>query len=335
MRRFKVKDLLISSVPGEGGGGFLGVKYCLPLTDRKCAKAFTKNCIQEGVTGTKDVPCRDETETDPCAIYSNTDVGCANNNDPNYTERPCIFGGNTLAKDNPCFKMPNKETDTHYVQKCKQNTETEGKFDANAPCSEDSRSIYECARESSKTLHACFRKGEERTKYWCEVKSKTLKECKGEDTAWRQCADGSPRTDFCGSFLTGPGTPYANVLPGCEGAVSGLPCDPASATKSPCPELTSMEIGLNACPPLSPLQLPAEHPMALDALAALHADLRKALGLVETRQDQVGAILTPKTVAEANQVEAALERALAEVRKMKESLAAETAGMEAGSSDEG
>jgi hypothetical protein len=75
--------------------------------------------------------------------------------------------------------------------------------------------------------------------------------------------------------------------------------------------------------------------MALDALAALHADLRKALGLVESRQHEVGAILMPKTVAEANQVESALERALREVRKMKKNLTAKPAGTEeAGSPDE-
>jgi hypothetical protein len=315
----------------------LDVKYCLPLTDRKCAKAFTKNCIKEGVTGTKDVPCRgDQKDTDPCAIYSNTDVGCANNNDPNYTERPCIFGGNTLAKDNPCFKMPKKETDTHYVQKCIQGTETGGQFDPKAPCSEDSHSIYDCAIDSSKTLHACFRKkDEEKTKFWCEVKSKTLKECKGEDTAWRQCADGTPRTDFCGGTFTGPGTPYANVFPAGAGADPGLVCGPESATRPVCPPASSTNIGVLGCPPLSPLQLQAEHPMALDALAALHADLRKALGLVESRQHEVGAILTPKTVAEANQVESALERALREVRKMKKNLTAKPAGTEeAGSPDE-
>ncbi len=92
----------------------------------------------------------------------------------------------------------------------------------------------------------------------------------------------------------------------CPTASAGLACPTASA-----PEAAA------ACPTAS---APAPEAMSLDGLATLKQQLQQALAQVEEQERALAASHLPQTLEEADELEARLHEALAELRQHKEDL---------------
>ncbi|MHB8463799.1 MAG: hypothetical protein ACYDH6_21555 [Acidimicrobiales bacterium] len=311
MRRFKVKDLVISQVPGAG-----------LLGDKKCAE-------NDAATRVECKPDEDEKLATrfACRIGSDTGEACGANSDTSWrcgdaeTLLPC----RESEKTSPCFKdtkvkcadMPNKEHQTHF--RCVE-TPDDPANDTKIPCKRGSvtgipgwrdepwrdclhgsASRKPCA-EQFNTYKECLNKGDKRTKYACQTPQ-------AERTKFPCKIDEANTKNQCWQFDTGCswGT--------CWGACTDFTIDQTPLAAA----------GVVGCPPLSQLHLPAEDPGTVEALADLHADLREALRLVEDRQEVVAEILAPATVAEVEELEQALAGALDEARALKERLAGQRA----------
>jgi len=309
MRRFKVKDLLISPVAMGNLQVTLLAGDCRPLTERQCAEGWTEHrCIDAETNDAKckkdeltnNVPCNNDASTTPCAVNSDTTLDCAKGD---VTYLPCLKQDKTVgqcSKDPKlpkqdktrfrCYFDPKNKKDTAGVCKGGENTEVPGWPEGPWHGCKDAVSKVPCADDSN-TKYECWKKAEpaDKTKYECRDNSDTDQRCKGPTTAeaclvWT-CAWG--HTDFAG------------VEERCE------------RTEEP------MD-----CPPLSALYLPADHPLALDALEILRAELQAALGRVTTRRQAIESALRPQTVEEADVLERSLEALLKDVRTMKRQLEA-------------
>jgi len=370
MRRFKVKDLIISPVPqladapvpprnckqepGTGpclkGSPNTNGKYC--KWDEKGEKETKVPCGNHTDTT---VPCIEDMHTFPCMRESTqfeetdcadlpgnahdteyfcikpegeeTTVPCWDKSNtklpgmPSAPKQGCLVGSRTgkrcaeqkgFETRYPCFgtetkyacKPPNSEVacalmpgykdecQTKYV--CMEGSNTE------KPCWRQSETKLECATGSN-TAHGCYRDPrypKEDTRIWCAENppaARTKQPCQDKQTGYSGCSNGF--TEYCGWLTASWDYP--------EPATAKLPVNAA---------------GVFACPPLSPLQQPADAPAVLDDLAGLRRDLKVALGLVEVREREIEALLEPHTKAEAAQLAKTLEAALIRVRELAQTL---------------
>ena len=367
MRRFRVRDLLISPV---AAGQLLDVPPCAtgPLTDFDCYTGDPK------VPKTK-FPCR--TDVDPntskvCAANSDTTVDCADD-----TYLPCMQSDKTTPHCyDPkktkfrCLYDPNPKKDTKGVCKGGTDTKVPGWGDdpwhgcyrnpnSRSPCSDESNSAFPCytksntvrscridAPKGSETDIPCYRNRIPQTytpcfepsRFPCSEKDATESVCPpGVDTNCRigneltycyggenkkTCIKGDANSHkFLGAYAEAGRGLFVDAAAACtEDSATSMPCFTCSETRKPC-DLQTSGPGVLGCPPLSALDLPLNNPLAADALAVLHADLRDALGFVQDRQRELRISLAPRSVAEAEELESALQDALTELREVKEELA--------------
>lgn len=340
MPRFKVKDLIIGQIKV---GALLGAPcQANLLTDRECAKPGTVYpCLRN----------RDPLTEVPCAATSDTNFGCVPDlPEGQETVRPC-FIRTTKKEDNKCAKpdgMPNEHKTKFYCMD-QAKTDVPCKGGSNTEIPGMPRDPWQGCLQDSKTQKPCAPVPPPETKWECLRNSSTNQPCMQNSNTQRPCASGNlPETRFECRFDTkhacntaekptefpceAGGRPVTRVF--CRTESTETPrdpkCDPYTIhcqlfTLGGATPFADAGPGAVPCPPLSALAMSDQDPGALEALAALREDLRGVLGIVENRQREVEALLQPRNVKEAEELERTLTRALEETKKLKAQLAARDA----------
>jgi hypothetical protein len=340
MLRFKVKDLIIGQISEVG-----------LLTSGPCQDLLTdRPCADDPEHGNTVYPCRrnavPETKV-ACAANSDTSLGCVQDVE-DITVRPC-YRSTTRNNRNKCADkgdMP-KEHKTKYYCMQQDDTKVPCKGGSNTEIPGMPRNPWQGCLEGSNTKKACAPVPVE-TRFECIADSDTRQPCMQGSNTQTPCAyrHGNPPTRLQCRFSNTKhacNTEEKSTRFACEEGKQNITrefCKTENTQRDPncgsrtiyCEWLTLKETtpfadagpaGAAPCPPLSALAIPDTDPRALEALVALREDLRGALGVVEARQRDVEALLRPRNVKEAEELERTLARALEETKKLKQRLVAE------------
>jgi hypothetical protein len=266
-----------------------------------------------------------------CYDANKTKFRCLYDRDPKKdTKGVCKGGTDTTVPgwgDDPwhgCYRDP--------TSKSPCSDESNSSF----PCYEKSNTVRSCridAPNGSETKVACYRNRSPETYTPCYDVSRFP--CSEKDATEARFPQGTDTNCRIGNELTycyggenkktcikgdANSRKFLGSYQECLGdSATARGCLAQSMTQLPC-DLQTGGPGVLGCPPLSALDLPLDNPLAIDALAMLRADLRYALGFVESRQQALRASLAPRDRAEAAALQGALQDALDELEVRKDEL---------------